>query len=225
MEEQMRDYQIQVDHLNGERANLLAQLQTMASSHVQAVDTDQQPDESQQEKLVKVNTKLKRAVQSLKEKIHRVVVERSDLFENVGDETSERLDHLISTVKAQALKIDLFETDRQQTEERHRDEMHELKRLGLTFRRSHLTLASLLLAHWKILDETSAKRLCPLPFRRSTVNPSSVCARFQLNRPLIRTTTDGMTGSRQHRKLRTITSNVEASMSNATFSKKVKEAL
>ena len=124
----MREYQMQIDHLNDERANLLVQLQSMSSSHVQAVDADKQPDESQHEKLVKMNTKLKRAVQSLKEKIHRLVVERPDLFENVGDETSERLDHLISTVKAQAVKIDLFETDRQQTEERYRDEIQELHR-------------------------------------------------------------------------------------------------
>ena len=83
--------------------------------------------ESQQEKLMQVNSKLKRALQSLKDKIHRVAVDRQDLFVNVGDETSERLDHLISTVENQATQIEVIQAERSQVEEQLREEIDQFK--------------------------------------------------------------------------------------------------
>lgn len=51
------------------------------------------------------NTKLKRALQSVKEKIQRAVSDRPELFEGVGDDTNDRLDHLIATVDRQAAQL------------------------------------------------------------------------------------------------------------------------
>lgn len=45
-----------------------------------------------------MNKKMKRHLQTFKEKMGNVVEERPDLFEGVPEETNERLDHLISIV-------------------------------------------------------------------------------------------------------------------------------
>ena len=91
----MSDY----ENLLRERSNLLEDLQKNTSSL-------KQTDDQQQDKLAKLNIKLKRALQIFKEKIHRIATERPDLFANIGEETTERLDHLISTVGHQATQID-----------------------------------------------------------------------------------------------------------------------
>ncbi len=75
-----------------------------------------------------MNNKLKRALQTIKDKLHRVATERPDLFANTGEETSERLDHLISTVEHQATQIDILQTERDQSEEQLRNEIQELQR-------------------------------------------------------------------------------------------------
>jgi predicted nuclease with TOPRIM domain len=75
-----------------------------------------------------MNTKLKRALQTLKEKINRIVTERPDLFTNIGEETNERLDHLISTVEHQATKIDALQAEHSGVEEQLRNEIRELQR-------------------------------------------------------------------------------------------------
>ena len=84
--------------------------------------------EAQQEKLTQVNNKLKRALQSLKDKIYRVVLDRPDLFANVGDETSERLDHLISTVEHQAAQIDDTRAERERVEKERNAQIRDLQR-------------------------------------------------------------------------------------------------
>ena len=84
--------------------------------------------ETQQEKLTQVNNKLKRALQSLKDKIHRVVLDKPDLFANVGDETSERLDHLISTVEHQAAQIDAIRAERERVEKERKAQIRDLQR-------------------------------------------------------------------------------------------------
>lgn len=83
--------------------------------------------ESQLEKLVQVNSKLKRALQSFKDKVQRAVADRPYLFANVGEETGERLEHLITTVENQITQIDAIEAERSQMEEQLRDEIERLK--------------------------------------------------------------------------------------------------
>ena len=80
-------------------------IESNSSSSIQTTDSEAQTDDRQHEKLVQVNNKLKHALQGVKDKIHHVVVEKPDLFDGVGEETSERLDHLIGTVENQASQI------------------------------------------------------------------------------------------------------------------------
>ena len=75
-----------------------------------------------------MNNKLKRALQTLREKIQRVAVDRPDLFANVGEETSERLDHLISTVESQATQIDTLQAERDQVEQQSNTQIRDLQR-------------------------------------------------------------------------------------------------
>jgi chromosome segregation ATPase len=128
-EERLTDYENQIENLTRERANLMEEIQKNASSSVQTTDNERQIiDDQQQDKLAKMNTKLKRALQTLKEKINRIVTERPDLFTNIGEETNERLDHLISTVEHQATKIDALQAEHSGVEEQLRNEIRELQR-------------------------------------------------------------------------------------------------
>ncbi len=130
----MNNYENQIEQLIRENANLLDELQKKDSSPVQTIDNESQTDDQQHDKLAQMNNKLKRALQTLKEKIHRIVVERPDLFVNIGEETNERLDSLISTVEHQATQLDILQTERNQSEEQLRNEIQELQR----YKRSHI---------------------------------------------------------------------------------------
>jgi hypothetical protein len=66
----------------------------------------------QHEKLMKINHKLKRVVQIFKEKLQRLANDRTDLFLNVGDDTNERLDHMIFTIQEQADRLELLQAER-----------------------------------------------------------------------------------------------------------------
>jgi chromosome segregation ATPase len=111
-DERLHHYENQIEHLIRENAKLLEEVQSNTSSSVQSIDNESQTDDQQHDKLVQMNNKLKRALQMLKDKIHRLVTERPELFVNIGEETTERLDHLISTVEHQATQIDLLQTER-----------------------------------------------------------------------------------------------------------------
>jgi DNA repair exonuclease SbcCD ATPase subunit len=124
----LNNYENQIEQLIRENANLLDELQKKDSSPVQTIDNESQTDDQQHDKLAQMNNKLKRALQTLKEKIHRIVVERPDLFVNIGEETNERLDSLISTVEHQATQLDILQTERNQSEEQLRNEVQELQR-------------------------------------------------------------------------------------------------
>jgi len=78
----------------------------------QTVDNETQTDEQSHDKLVQVNNKLKRVLQTIKDKIHQAVIDQPQLFTDIGDETIERLDHLISTIGSQAIQIDILQNER-----------------------------------------------------------------------------------------------------------------
>ena len=61
-------------------------------------DQESQTDNQQYEKIVQMNNKMKRFLQTFKEKIQHFVAERPDLFDGIGEEMNERLEHLISTI-------------------------------------------------------------------------------------------------------------------------------
>jgi hypothetical protein len=125
-EQRLTEYEALIENLTKERDNLLGEVQKNVPSSIQTTD------DQQQDKLAKLNTKLKRALQIVKEKINRIVTERPDLFVNVGEETNERLDHLISTVEHQATQMDVLQTERNEVEEQLKNEINELQK-----KRSH----------------------------------------------------------------------------------------
>ncbi|CAF4557564.1 unnamed protein product, partial [Rotaria sp. Silwood2] len=126
-EEQIKKYENQIENLNRERTNLLEELQKTTSSPFQAIDHEKQKDDQQYDKLLKVNTKLKRVLQTFKDKIHRIATEKSNLFINVSEETSERLDHLIVIVENQVTQIETLQAERNRIEERFQHEINELQ--------------------------------------------------------------------------------------------------
>ena len=109
----------QVASLTQQRASLLVQI---AEHHAAASVA-----KTEQEKLTQMNGKMERALQSLKEKIHRVVAERPDLFVDVGDETGERLDHLIAKIEEQSAQMNSSHRNRERLEEQLQREIRELK--------------------------------------------------------------------------------------------------
>ncbi|CAF0778122.1 unnamed protein product [Rotaria sordida] len=123
MEERIINYENQIQNLIHERTNLLEEIKKITSSPVPTIDNEKQTTD----KLLKINNKLKRILQIFKDKIHRLVTERPDLFINIGEETSERLDHLIATVEYQATQIDLLQTERDQSEKQLQNQIQELQ--------------------------------------------------------------------------------------------------
>ena len=106
LENQLQEYENQIAELRRQRADVLEQLDAKATAHLPSGDTD---------KMARVNTKLKRALQSIKEKIQQLVSDRPDLFVDVGEETSERLDHLILTVRNQTALINELQMELDRT--------------------------------------------------------------------------------------------------------------
>lgn len=123
----MLNYEQQVESLSRERTGLLEEAQKNAALLAQA-EQDKHSDDPQHEKLIKVNNKLKRALQLIKEKIQRLANERPELFGGIGEETTERLDHLISFVEFQAKQIDTLQSELDQVQEQFRDEIRDLQK-------------------------------------------------------------------------------------------------
>ncbi|CAF1516859.1 unnamed protein product, partial [Rotaria sordida] len=101
-------------------------LELKQSPDYQHIET--QTDDRQHEKLLQINNKLKRIIQTFKEKIHRLVIEKPNLFDGISEETNERLDHLISIVENQTIQIDLIQNERDELEKQLRNEIKELER-------------------------------------------------------------------------------------------------
>jgi len=103
-----------------------------------------------------VNNYLKHVVQIFKDKIQRVVTERPDLFKGIGEEISQRLDHLISTVENQATKINVLEAERDQVEQQLQSEIKELQRYkDIIFNSLDTSFLSILIVLWKLIDTKS----------------------------------------------------------------------
>jgi len=124
----LKDYENQIKTLTQQRTNLLEDIEKKTLSPIDTADNESQTDDRQHEKLIQVNNKLKRVLQTFKDKIQRVVTERPELFEGISEETNERLDHLISTVENQATQNNVLQAERDQVEEQLRNEIKELQR-------------------------------------------------------------------------------------------------
>ena len=97
---------------------------TSSSIIKQTTDNETQTDEQSQEKLTQVNSKLQRALHTIKARIHQAANNRPDLFSDVGEDTIERLDHLISTIDGQTTQIDQLRNECQQA----RSEIDQLQK-------------------------------------------------------------------------------------------------
>ena len=88
----------------------------------ETIDNETQTEEQPQDKLTQVNNKLKRFLQNIKDKLHQAVVERPELFPDVGEDTTERLDYLISKIGNQGNEIDRLQNEYDQAQ-------HEISQL------------------------------------------------------------------------------------------------
>jgi uncharacterized coiled-coil DUF342 family protein len=112
-----------------ERGNLLEEIQQKNTLiPTQTIDHEAQTDDREHEQLAKMNNELNCALQTFKDKIQRVVTERPELFDDVAEETDERLDHLISTVENQAKQVNELKAQRDQIEEQLQNGTKELQR-------------------------------------------------------------------------------------------------
>ena len=128
MEERLGERDSQIEHLTLQHARLFDEIEKLTPVPAQTTDAESQTEDRQHEKLVQVNTKLKRALQAIKEKVHRVASERPELFDGVGEETTERLDHLIATLDSQATQLHMLRADRERLEPLLHDKRNELQR-------------------------------------------------------------------------------------------------
>ena len=95
---------------------------------IRTFDNGNQTEDVQYEKLVQVNKKLKRALQSVKDQILNVTRDQPGFFDNVSEDTNERIDHLISTIGNQKIQIETLRAERDQIEERLKNENRDLQR-------------------------------------------------------------------------------------------------
>jgi flagellar motility protein MotE (MotC chaperone) len=117
-----------MEDLTQERTKILKEIENQKALSVKTTDSESQTDDDEREEIVQVNNQLKDVLQIFKDKIKRVVTERPDLFDNINEETSEQLEHLISTIENQEKEIVVLHVQRDQIEEQLQNEIKELKR-------------------------------------------------------------------------------------------------
>ncbi len=116
-----------------ERANLLEEIEKKNVASIVTADNESQTDEQEDGKLTETNKKLKRALHKIKNQIERIVKERPELFDGIGEDSNERLEHLITVVAYQAAQIDALQAEHDHVEEELRDANKELQRYKTIF--------------------------------------------------------------------------------------------
>ena len=122
----MSDYKDLIINFIEERAQLLEEIEKNSATPTFKSDNECQTDDDQHEILLQTNTVLQDALQILEEKIQGIVAERPGLFDSIGQETSARLDHLISTVENQTTQIDLLQAEHDRVEDALQNEIQRL---------------------------------------------------------------------------------------------------
>ena len=105
------------------REKLEVELKGLINAAPEIIDGESQTDNHQYEETIQMNNKMK-------DKMEQIVTERSELFEGVGEETNDRVDHLISLVENQR--------EYEKIESQLRREIDELKRYLLFLGSSQL---------------------------------------------------------------------------------------
>lgn len=88
------------------------------------VDSETQTDEQTHDKLSQINNKLKRALQTIKDKIHQITIEQPELFTLTNDDTLERIDQLVFAIRNQSVQIN----DLQNSYDQAQQEINQLQR-------------------------------------------------------------------------------------------------
>jgi chromosome segregation ATPase len=127
-EERLNERENEIENLVQERRNLLEEIEKKNTLMIETTDNESQTDDHQNYKSLQENKKLKQALKKVKNQIQRIVTERPDLFDGIGEDSNERLDHLIAVVEYQAVQIDALQAERDQVEEQLRDANKELQR-------------------------------------------------------------------------------------------------
>jgi hypothetical protein len=127
MEERLTERENQIDNLQAERAKLLEEIEKNIRLPILTIENETLTDD-EYEKLLEVNKSLKCALETIDDKIQHVITARSDLFGDIGRNTSERLDGLISTIQNQTTQIDALKSEHDETKEKYEREMNDLQK-------------------------------------------------------------------------------------------------
>ncbi|CAM2716368.1 unnamed protein product [Rotaria socialis] len=127
IEEQLNEYKNHIDNLMIERQTLLESIEKNSKPFIQFIDYEIQTDDDQHEELIQINSKLKDTIESINDKFQNIVATRPDLFEDISEETNERLDNLISTIENQARLLVKLQTERDENAEKSQSVMSDLK--------------------------------------------------------------------------------------------------
>ncbi|CAM4785325.1 unnamed protein product [Rotaria magnacalcarata] len=118
-----------IDELENKIENFKKECAELIQSiSIDKIDIETQTDDRQYEKILQANNKLKRILQTFKEKIHHLADEKPSLFEGISEETNERFNHLISKVENQSTQIDAMQIERHQVDEKYKQQIKELER-------------------------------------------------------------------------------------------------
>lgn len=104
--EQLDRFSTVLEQLNSELNQRDQQIATLNVVLAERTDGQTQTDDQQEKKSAQINEKLKRALQTIKEKVHRIVQERPECFPRQSADTIERIDQLITAVENQAKQIE-----------------------------------------------------------------------------------------------------------------------
>jgi len=128
MEERLTERENQIDNLQAERAKLLEEIEKNIRLPIPKIENEIQTDDNEHEKLLEVNKSLKSALEAIDDKIQHAITARLDLFGDLGENTSERLDGLISTIQNQTTQIDVLKAEHDETKEKYQREMNDLQK-------------------------------------------------------------------------------------------------
>ena len=120
-EQQISDYQNQIEDLIQERTKILKEMEK------ETTDGESQTDDDHHEQIVQANSQLKDELQTFQDKVHQVVTEKPNLFDGIGEEFGQRFDHLLSTIATQATQIDALQTERNRVEHELQNQIKELQ--------------------------------------------------------------------------------------------------
>jgi hypothetical protein len=128
MEKRLNEHKNQIKNLMEERGKLLEEIEKSTPLPIQTTANEVQTDDDEHEKLLEMNNTLKHTVETIGDKIHQFISAISNLSGDIGEDTIERVDNLISAIDNQATQINVLQTERDQAEEKYRHEINDLQK-------------------------------------------------------------------------------------------------